>query len=151
MTISLKVSGIDELQHDFEQAVQLYPELAQKRLRRHKFRLKNYVKKLVCEKVKTDRGLTKGFSASDKGDINELRVEFSAEGKKNPHFHLIEEGHDIVMPFTRNGTVRKDGGQVKGYVPGIKAIPQASKNYEEIFETDIRDMADELLKKAGLI
>lgn len=151
MTMSIKLTGMEVLQKELEQAVKLYPELANKRLKRHKYRLKNHVKKMVRENVKTDKHLTEGFYASGpKGDIDELNIEFSAEGKKNPHWHLIEDGHDIIMPFTRNGATRKDGGEKRGYVPGKKILPKARKSYEKTFNKDIEEMTDELLKKAGL-
>ena len=26
-----------------------------------------------------------------------------AEGRKNPHWHLVENGHEIITPFKKNG------------------------------------------------
>lgn len=151
MTMHLKVFGLEELREDLEKAVRLCPVRAEQTLKKSGNRLKARVRKLAREEVKTDENLTKGFQVTGSKHIGEdIRVEFSAQGKKNPHWHLIEDGHDIVMPYKRNGVRRKDGGEERGHVPGIKVIPKARKEQEGELEQALLAMVDDLLKEADL-
>lgn len=152
MTMSLRVFGLEELQADLERAAQLCPERAGKTLKQSGNKFKKRVQKLAREQVKTDENLTKGFLVTSPKYIGtEIRVSFSAQGKKNPHWHLIEDGHDLVRPYTRNGVRQKNGGEEIGHVPGIKVIPKASKEHRGELETELLAMVDAILKETNLL
>lgn len=151
MTMSLKLFGLEELLDDLERATRLCPERAEKTLKRSGNRFKARVRKLAREQVKTDENLTKGFLITGpKHTGNDIDIGFSAEGKKNPHWHLIEDGHDIVLPYKRNGVHRTDGGEERGHVLGIKVIPQARNEHRGELEQDLRTMIDEILRETEL-
>lgn len=152
--MDISLDGVDELVADLERAVKLHPDAAEKGLRRSAFRFKAFLAKIVKSKVKEHTGnLTKGFWVSPvKGFRMDMEVDFSAETKKkNPHFHLIENGHDIILPLRRNGVKRKRGGEKVGYKPGIKVLPGARKSFEPKLEEDLAKVRDQILKEAGLL
>lgn len=151
MGMSLKISGLEELRADLERATRLCPERAGKALKKSGNTFKKRVRELTRGQVKSDENLTKGFLVtSPRRTGNDISVGFSAEGKKNPHWHLIEDGHDIVMPFKRNGVRRRDGGEKRGHLPGIKVLPRARNEHRDVFEKDVLDMVDDILREVDL-
>lgn len=148
------LEGMEELVEDFKKAIDLHPDAAEKGLRRSVFHFKRYVAKIVKTKVKEHTGnLTKGFWVSPvRGFRSDMEVDFSAETKKkNPHFHLIENGHDIVLPFKKNGIKLSRGGETVGFKPGIKVLPGARKSFEPKLAEDLEKVRDKILKEAGLL
>lgn len=152
MAMNLRVFGLEELRADLERAARLCPERAGKTLKQSGNKFKKRVQKLAREQVKTDENLTKGFLVTSPKCVGtEISVSFSAQGKKNPHWHLIEDGHDLVRPYTRNGVRQKNGGEQIGHVPGIKVIPKARNEHRSELEQDLTAMIDAILKETDLL
>jgi hypothetical protein len=44
---------------------------------------------------------------------------------------LIEKGHEMKIPYKRNGKPRADGGRVTGFVPGRQILRPILKDWNK--------------------
>lgn len=140
------ISGFEELQSDIKKAISYYPNKAEKTLEGEGRKFKKLAKENTNKMVKTRTGnLTKGYRTTKATGFREnMEVNFMAENKKNPHFHLIENGHDVYAG--------KKGKAVKvGYKSGYHMIQRTKEEYKEILPKSLEKMRDEILKEAGLL
>lgn len=56
-----------------------------------------------------------------------------------PHFHLVENGHNLVR-----------GGNVIGFVPGKHIMEKTRHEYEDIVPERFEKMIEDVLKESGL-
>ena len=56
-----------------------------------------------------------------------------------PHFHLVENGHNLVR-----------GGRVIGFVPGKHIMEKTRHEYEDIVPERFEKMIEDVLKESGL-
>lgn len=159
-TISLSVDGINELVDSFKKLAKKYPdktgELLQKEAKNIRKSVINKVKRDKETNEKSKRSLTKAssYKISPVQGYNEKQyVEISA---KSPHFHLVEHGHEIVMPYyhgikgeKRVRIPNKNGGQTVGFVPGKHMMAQAVSEEQGNIVNVVSGMVDELLKEGG--
>ena len=77
----------------------------QKRIKKEGREFSKAVRKEALSATDKHTGnLTKGFRLGPVKHINGVILEeFMAEGRKNPHWHLVENGHEIITPFKKNG------------------------------------------------
>ena len=95
--------------------------------------------------------LTKGFRLGPVKHINGVILEeFMAEGRKNPHWHLVENGHEIITPFKKNGKKLKNGGKCVGFVPGKRIVSAVLKNWGGKHEERLRRVLERVKDDAGL-
>ena len=129
----IEFHGDEELIRDFTAITEAYPDLAKNALKKVGKQYKDLLRERVRNKVKSDRKLTKGFRVTrpiHEGG-HDIRVEFSGEGRVNPHWHLVEHGHDIIRPnVNRFGKPNRDAGAFLGRVAGkeqIKALDDSGE------------------------
>ncbi len=142
------IAGFDELQDDLLRAVKLYPDKAMETLEHEGREFKKRVREITRSVTKEYTGnITKGFRISKaKGFGTEMYVEFSAEGKKNPHFHLVENGHDAYA-----GGRKGYKGKKVGFVPGKHMVKKATLEYREKLPEALEKMRDEILREVGMM
>ena len=147
-----KIEGLDELKEDIEKVVKISSDIAYDTVHDAAKEFKKQLSKNVKKGVKTSKNITKGFKVTKPtGSKMNLESNFMAEGKGgNAHFHLIENGHDIVMPYRRNNKTRKDGGDRKGFVPGKKFVPKTLKEFEPTYVEKMEEMIERVLEKGEL-
>ncbi len=150
MSIEMDFEGLDEFADDLKRALNEYPDMAAEALEKSGRRFVKHVKKTY--EAKFSEHLTKGMKLGKVKDYGTASsIDFYAENKKNPHFHLIENGHNLVTPRYRNGKRLKNGGQIIGWVQGVKLMPKIRKEYAPIWAEDVESTAEKLLKKEGLL
>ena len=159
-TISLDVEGIDELVDRFKKLARKYPDKTGELLKKEAKSLRkdviNRVKRDNDTNKKSKRSLTKASSykiSPVKGYNGKQYVEISA---KSPHFHLVEHGHEKVMPYSHGlrgkkgiKIPNKNGGQTIGFVPGKHMMAQAVSEEQGNIANVVSGMVDELLKEEG--
>lgn len=143
------IRGFDELQDDMKKAINLYPQKAEEALIKQGQEFKKRVIKITNQVTKKYKGnITKGFKVTEVYGFREnMECHFMAEGrgKKNPHFHLVENGHDVYAGGKGGRTATK-----VGYVPGKHMVRQASKEYQEELPKQLEQVLDDILKGAHL-
>lgn len=130
----LDLSGLKELEEDISKVIKMYPDKADARLEKIGRNFKKSVKKITPDSgIAHKYKLKKGYQSSKaKGFGEETRVEITT---KSPHFHLVENGHELVK---RNKKI--------GWVEGVHMMEKTRKEYEQVIPTEAGEMIDELLK-----
>lgn len=136
-------NGLEEFQRDLEKAIQKAPAQAEETL----IDLAKDFKKSAKKRAKKETKHTKregdnkkwaierkwGHKRVDDGLGMAVMVWNSA-----PHFHLIENGHQLV----RNG-------RVIGFVPGKHIMEKTQNDYKDIVPERFEKMVDDILKESG--
>ena len=151
--VDFDVSGLEEMREALLSAVKKYPDKAQEALENVGKVFKRDVAKETYRAVEKRTGnLVKGYKLDRvEGFGSGMRIHFYAEGKKNPHFHLIERGHKLVTPKTRKGKVLKNGGRNVGFVTGRLILDKVKRDYDKKLTKEVTEELDCLLKECGLI
>lgn len=149
----LEFKGVDELEQTLRDAAEKYPDIAEDVLKKEQKDFKKRMEKETWSAVEKHTGnLVKGFRFSKiemvRGD---METNFMAEGgKKNPHFHLINNGHEMVTPVSKNGKKVKGGGKTVGFVPGRRikepVIEQWKSEHKERSERMLEKICQEANK-----
>lgn len=142
----------DELRESLEKVAKRYPDYAEKELKKEGREFSKAVRKEALSATDKHTGnLTKGFRLGPVKHINGVILEeFMAEGRKNPHWHLVENGHEIITPFKKNGKKLKNGGKCVGFVPGKRIVSAVLKNWGGKHEERLRRVLQRVKDDAGL-
>lgn len=142
----------DELRETLEKVAKKYPDYAEKELKKEGREFSKAVRKKALSVTDKHTGnLTKGFRLGPVKHINGVILEeFMAEGRKNPHWHLVENGHEIITPFKKNGKKLKNGGKCVGFVPGKRIVSAVLKNWGGKHEERLRRVLERVKDDAGL-
>lgn len=145
----------DELREALEKVEKIYPDYVEKELKKEGREFSKAVKKEALAATNKHTGnLTTGFKLGPVKHINGVYLEeFMAEGKtkrKNPHWHLVENGHEIITPFKKNGKKLKSGGKCVGFVPGKRIVSAVLKNWGGKHEERLRRVLQRVKDDAGL-
>ena len=136
--------GLEEFQRDLEKAIRKAPVQAEETL----IELGKEFKKTAQKRAKSETKHIKregndkkwaiekrwGHKLVDDGLGATVLVWNSA-----PHFHLIENGHQLVK-----------GGHVIGFVPGKHIMEKARNDYKDIVPERFEKMVDDILKGRDL-
>ena len=149
MADGIEISGLDELATDLRSVVRKYPDRAGEELQKEAKELRKDVitmvqndtdEHLTKDGAKTKRSLTKAssYEISPVQGFNERQfVDVSA---KSPHFHLLENGHQLVT----------HRGQAIGFVPGYHFMDRARKNHAKKLPERMEKMVNNLLESENL-
>lgn len=159
--LNFSFDGVDELISDFKRLTKAYPDKAGKLLRSEASKLVKEVVRNVKRRTTPDKENKESiariinYRVSQVQGFNEKQfVEISA---KSPHFHLVEHGHEIIMPASHGikgkegvSVPNKNAGQNVGFVQGKHMMADAVKVYERELPNALSDMVDALLEEEGL-
>ncbi len=136
---NMTIAGLDDLTDDLKKAVGVYPDMAEKSLKKMGNKLKKETVKYTRTVVKQHTGrLIKGYKVGKvKGYGTNMFVEFSGTA---PHFHLVENGHQLV----------NKNGETVGYVQGKHMIATTVASYDSVMNKEMDKMTDKILKECGL-
>lgn len=158
--MSISVEGLDELAISLKELTKKYPDKAGELLQQNAKALRKEVVKNVKKDTHFDKGNKKSLAKTGSYKISQVMgygtkqfVEISA---KSPHFHLVEHGHDSVMPDFHGvkgekgkRIPNKNAGQKVGFVQGKHMMANAIKKAEREMPETLSKMVDELLKESG--
>nr|UWG22225.1 MAG: putative tail-component [Bacteriophage sp.] len=117
----MEFDGADDLISGVENALKKYPDLVEDGLKKER---KDFNKDMVKETWravdKHTGNLVRGFRFSKiRANKYNMETDFLAEGsKKGAHFHLVNNGHEMVTVVSRNKKKVQGGGKTVGFVPG---------------------------------
>lgn len=139
-----KMEGLEELQRDLEKAVKRAPVQAGETLEEIAKDFKADAKRRANAELKPhDReGAQKRKAIKKKWGHRLIGDRLGAAAlvwNSARHFHLIENGHNLV----RNG-------QTIGFVEGKHIMEKTRKAYEDVVPERFEKMADDILKRSGL-
>ena len=139
-----EVEGLEELEKDLTEAIRKCPVQAEKTL----LKLAKKFKKSAKQRAETElqpherEGEQQGKAIRDKwghkkvGDNLGMAVLVYNSAR---HFHLIEDGHNLVK-----------NGKTIGFVPGKHIMEKTRNEYKDIVTKEFQKMTDDILKEGGL-
>ncbi len=165
-SLTFEVDGTEEVAKGLERAINKYPYTAQQVLKREGRGAKKDLRSRVQEEAKGHHYWPKGLTDEQNEEIKKkaLKESFSlgkvirhgnqmtvAVMTKAPHYHLYEEGHDIVThDRVENGKkkigTRKDTGK---RATARKTVARYMARRAEHAELIGQQVLDEILKEAG--
>ena len=147
----VSITGIEELMEERQDAIKKYPDIAKEALEDAGKKFKNAVKKETRRATFTHTGnLLKGYKLDKvEGQGSFMHINFRATA---PHFHLIENGHELVSQKTKKGKRLKNGGQNIGFVPGRLIVAAVRADFSEgKFPEEMEKAMEKLLKESRLL
>ncbi|WP_455718026.1 HK97 gp10 family phage protein [Anaerosporobacter sp.] len=69
---------------------------------------------------------------------------------KAPHFHLVEKGHNLITPYTKNRKMVSNGGQRIGFVPGKFMLKKTCEEYEEKIPEAMQRVLDTIRRENNI-
>ena len=140
----MDIDGLNELIGTFDELVKKYPDRAGDMLQKNAISLRKDVVEEVKKVTKTEGSSKRSLGKLSSYKISPVKgygvnqfVEISA---KSPHFHLVENGHQLII-----------NGENRGFVQGKHMMATAVKKHQENMPESVSNMVDELLKEEGLI
>lgn len=156
MSINFDITGDGELQKAIENAVKQYPHSAEKVLRKEARNIAKDLKQRVGTEAKGHHhGGSKNPLAQSFGTGRVIKSGSKmtvAVTSKAPHYHLYEEGHDLVTHNRKNkrGKGKIGTGKTIGHVEGRKTVARYMAQRSDYSEVIGQEVLDEILKDAGL-
>lgn len=143
-TFIFEIEGLEELQKDLEKAINKCPVQAAETLKGMAKDFKASAKKKANSELKTREreGDQKKKSIKRKWGskvINENVGMTALVWNSARHFHLVENGHNIVR-----------GGRIVGFVPGKHIMEKTRNDYKEKIPERFEEMIDDILKGSDL-
>lgn len=117
----LEFDGFEEVLDGLENAISKYPDLVESGLKKEQKDFRKAMIKETWRAVDKHTGnIVKGFRFTPiRANKSNMETDFLAEGnKKGAHFHLVNNGHEMVTTVSRNGKKIQGGGKTVGFVPG---------------------------------
>lgn len=138
------IEGLEELQKDLEKAIRKCPVQAKETLKQLAKEFKAAGKKKAnAELNHTKRegdDVKKAIKAKwGTKTIDEGMGAVALVWNSARHFHLVENGHNLVR-----------GGQVVGFVPGKHIMEKTRNDFQDTVPDRFQEMVDEILKESDL-
>ena len=138
------LDGLEELEHDLEKAIRKAPAQAGETLSELAKEFKNSAKKKANAELKPHErdGEQKKKAIRRKWGhklVDDNLGTTALVWNSARHFHLVENGHNIVR-----------GGRVIGFVPGKHIMEKTQKDYENIVPERFEKMVDDILGEGDL-
>ena len=147
--VSFEFIGLDELEKDLSDVVNKYPDETNRFMRRQGTAFVKDVREKMPgswknNKAKVPPGLAKNWRRDvweDSGHhINQVEIRC-----KSPHWHLLENGHNMVV-----GSKKKNNLKKVGYVSGFHYCEKTRGEWAGKFPGNISEYVDGMLKQHNL-
>lgn len=142
--MNFEISGLEELERGLTAAIRAAPGKARETLREIGKDFKKSAKQRADSELKPHEreGSEKNKAIKRKFGSKVIEDGIGATAlvwNSARHFHLIENGHNLVR-----------GGRVVGFVEGRHIMEKTRGEYESIVPERFEDMVDGILKERGL-
>lgn len=142
--MSFDMNGLEELEKDLTKAIKKCPEQARSTLNDIGSDFKKSAKKRANAELKPHErsGDQKNKAIKNKwgSKVMDEKVGMTAlVWNSARHFHLIENGHNLVR-----------GGRIIGFVSGKHIMEKTKNEYNDIVPERFQDMVDDILKECDL-
>lgn len=139
-----QIEGLEELERDLKKAIKKAPAQTEETLIQLAKEFKNSAKKRANSELKPHEreGEQKKKAIKRKWGHKLVDDNVGATAlvwNSARHFHLIENGHNLVR-----------GGRVVGFVPGKHIMENTRNEYKNIIPDRFEKMIDEILKESDL-
>lgn len=167
MSINFELKGAGEFEKAMENAVKQFPYSAEKVLKKEARNISKNLKERVNAEAKGHHTNKSKLGDDEAKAVEKKRLANSfgvgkviksgskmtiAITSKAPHYHLYEEGHDLVTHNRKNkmGKGKVGTGKKIGHVAGRKTVARYMGKRSDYSELIGQEVLDEILKDAGL-
>lgn len=142
--MEFQIEGLEELQSDLQKAIKTCPTKAEDTLKEIAKDFKKSAKKRANSELKPHErtGGDKNKAIKRKWGHKLVDENMGATAlvyNSARHYHLIENGHNLVK-----------GGQIIGFVPGKHIMEKTRNEYENIVPQRFEQMVDDILRGSDL-
>ena len=143
-SFEFSIDGLEEFQHALEKTIQKAPAQAEQTLLEVAKEFKASAKRKANSELKhvEREGDDKKWAIKRRWGHKMVDDRLGATvlvWNSAPHFHLVENGHNLV-----------GGGNVIGFVPGKHIMEKTRHEYEDIVPERFEKMIEDVLKESGL-
>lgn len=143
-SLEFSFEGLEELEHDLKKAIKKAPAQAEETLIKLAKEFKNAAKKKADAELKPHKRKEKQEKEAIKRKwghklVNDHLSATVLVWNSARHFHLVENGHQLVR-----------GGHVVGFVPGKHIMEKTRNDYKDIVPERFKEMIDDILKESDL-
>lgn len=136
--------GLEEFQNNLEKAIKKAPAQAEETLVKLAIEFKNSAKKKANAEMKTHKYAESQKRKAIRRKWGHKLVDDNLGAavliwNSARHFHLVENGHQLVR-----------GGRVIGFVPGKHIMEKTRSDYKDIVPERFEKMVDDILKESDL-
>lgn len=163
-TSQVKVIGLDDLTESLQAIIKKYPDRAGECLREEARRTRKDIVKNARELTETNTKSKMSLGRIGTYKISQVQGygvnQYVEIGARAPHYHLVERGHAMVLPYhftwknkkTGQEISRtwKNGGQTRGRVSGRFFLKKAKDAEKERFPIFVDEMVDKIIRDVGL-
>lgn len=145
MTLEFEIDGLEELEQDLKKAVNKAPVRAMETLRELAKDFKKSAERRADSELKPHERQGReekkaikrkwGYKIMSGDRMEALALIWNSAR----HFHLVENGHNLVRL-----------GKIIGFVPGKYIMEKTRREYQEIVPERFEQMIDEVLKESDL-
>lgn len=169
--VEIKITGLEKLTNELKEAYKIYPDITLMTMRKCGTKLGRIAReqtdavgvKVVTGKLKKGYRFTiPSFGVGSMGF--DIQGEFHAETPKNPHMHLIENGHMIVPRGPSKKTEKRstdtsgksriksltEHTSRKGRTRAYGMIKKTLEIFDQQYEGIAEEAMNKILRKAGL-
>ena len=141
---NFEIDGLEELEEDLKRAIQKAPAQAEETLSKLAKDFKKTAKKKAEAELKPHERKGDQQKKAIKRKWGHKLVDDNVGAtalvwNSARHFHLIENGHNLVK-----------GGRIIGFVAGKHIIERTKNEYEDIVPQRFQQMIDDILKECDL-
>lgn len=142
--LEFNFEGLEELEEDLRKAIKQAPAQVEETLIDLAKKFKKSAKKKANKELKHAKreGDKKKYAISKRWGHKVVDDNLGAAAliwNSAPHFHLVENGHQLVR-----------GGRVVGFVPGKHIMEKTRNDYKDIVPERFEKMVDDILKESDL-
>lgn len=155
-SVSVEITGLDELARDIQHAANLAPEEFQAGM---KGITKVFMENLKDEAANTYQStafITSGFKMSPVNVGKDVFYSYfypEAKGNKGHAWHLQEFGYELVKPTwkSRAKAIRySNGGRTIRFMPGHHLVEKVLPSFEEYMDLEVMALVDRILEENDL-
>ena len=143
MSVSMTVTGLDDLINDVNKCVSMYPDECGAELRKLALSIKKdsikETRAAVNVNPKDKHTLVKNYGVSRLQGYG--RNQYVEIYTTSPHMGLIEKGHEMVAPVTK---------ERKGTVAGYNILGAVVDDYSKDIESHMRNIIDTVFRRHNL-
>ena len=159
----VSVIGVKDLDDSVQKLIKRYPDKAGECLKEEARRTRKRIVQNAKDELNTNAGNRMSLGKAGSYRISQVKgygsgqyVEITA---RSPHYHLVERGHAMVLPYkfsyknsqtgVRIKRTWKHGGESRGRVAGRFFLKKAREEEEVHFPEFVDKMVDDLLRESG--